>query len=195
LAELHYGEAAMPKNQNAPPSSSAESDLHRRVLLREAKIAIQASPMTVQWLLTLSDEEIGGLYRNSFNAAVALAGLRARARMPGVALTNARLLDAGQILLEFGVSSRVIARDAAASRAFAVEINGVDHYPSFLFDGTIDRKTLTKVIRQLGPLEGWSKWHFFVSRRRSLNSMTPLAALEQGEVDAVLKAATAFAEC
>lgn len=184
----------MPKRQDAPPNLTDEVYMHRRVLLREAQIAIRASPMTVQWLLTLSDEEIGRHYRTSFNVALSLMFADSRVQKAGLPFTKERLLNAAEIEREFGVSSIAIARDVAASRAFAVELDGIEHYPTFLFDSRIDRKVLAKVIRRLGALEGWSKWHFFVSRRGSLNRATPLAALVRGEVDAVLKAAAAFAE-
>lgn len=111
-----------------------------------------------------------------------------------LAFAASGLLNAYEVRSRFGVPESRLARDVAAGRAFVVHHDGVDLYPSFLFDGTVDRRHLARVIRKLGSLDGWSKWHFFRSRRGSLNRATPLLALTHGDVAAVLRSAEAYVE-
>jgi len=75
----------MPKEEDAFRDSAGEAVVHTRVLLRETKMAIRASLLTVHWLLMLSDEEIGGLYRANIDHAVALMNPRSRAQIAGMA--------------------------------------------------------------------------------------------------------------
>jgi hypothetical protein len=69
---------------------------------------------------------------------------------------------------------------------------GVDYFPAFFADKSIDRRALGLVSRVLSGLPGPSKYHFFVSKSFSLR-MTPLEALAEGRLKDVLTTAAGFA--
>ncbi|WP_434715719.1 hypothetical protein [Paraburkholderia sp. A3RO-2L] len=92
------------------------------------------------------------------------------------------------------MSRQALAKATREKRIFSVDVGSEQYYPAFFLTENIDRKTLGKVTKLLGDLSGWSKWQFFTTPKGSLGDLTPLAALERGQLEQVERAALAFAE-
>jgi hypothetical protein len=108
-----------------------------------------------------------------------------------------RLVDDGELLPLKEVSDRWADRsesEGAANGFFYVEVDGCTYAPAFFLDPTLSPKDLTEITGLLGTLPGWSKWHFFTSRKASLAGATPLDALKEGKLERVKRAARGFAE-
>lgn len=140
--------------------------------------------------------------RSSARAAAAaakpgidLAGLEKQA-----APARQSLVDSGQLLPPkntweaLQMSRQALAKATRDKRIFFVDVGPNPYYPAFYLTGSIDRKTLAKITKLLGDLPGWSKWQFFTMPKGALGDLTPLEALERGQLDQVESAALAFAE-
>ena len=113
---------------------------------------------------------------------------------------RAALVDSGQLVTsralanELGLSRQAVVKALGEKRFFSLEVASEDYYPRFFADPTLDRKVLEAVTRSLGDLPNAEKWVFFNTKRGSLGDLTPLEALRAGKVEAVRRAAAAFAE-
>lgn len=114
--------------------------------------------------------------------------------------TKQKLVDSGQLLTPkdtwegLQMSRQALAKATRDKRMFFVDVGADQYYPAFYLTGSLDRKTLGKVTKLLGDLPGWSKWQFFTLPKGSLGGLTPLKALERGQLEQVESAALAFAE-
>ncbi|WP_275922406.1 hypothetical protein [Burkholderia sola] len=175
-------------------------------------------------LLSLSDEQLGHLFKVGIAQVIDLAGTitfgiaaaATRDRKPAggkkraagvvadperqvqaerrMLVADGKLLPAAQTWAGLGMTRQALSKAVASGRIFTVDVGAAQYYPAFYLAGDIDRKTLGKVTQCLGDLPGWSKWQFFMTPKASLGNVTPLVALSRGKVDEVERAATAFAE-
>jgi hypothetical protein len=111
-----------------------------------------------------------------------------------------RLVDEGQLIspaalaegLKF--SRQALSKALKAHRMFYVDVQGRRHFPAFFLDPRCERRQLEDVCRALGELPGASKLQFFLTRKASLQGVTPLEALANGQFARVRTAAQGFAE-
>ncbi|MFH5252967.1 hypothetical protein ACGTRS_17250 [Burkholderia semiarida] len=200
-------------------------DVEAEEALRSAVgAATMLGPDRARALLSLSDEQLGHLFKAGIAQVIDLAGTitfgiaaaATRDRKPtggkkraaGVAadlerqvqaerrmlVADGKLLPAAQIWAGLGMTRQALSKAVASGRIFTVDVGAAQYYPAFYLTGDIDRKTLGRVTQCLGDLPGWSKWQFFTTPKASLGNVTPLVALSRGKVDEVERAATAFAE-
>ncbi|MEK7916311.1 hypothetical protein [Burkholderia contaminans] len=200
-------------------------DVEMEEALRSAVgAATMLGPDRARALLSLSDEQLGHLFKVGIAQVIDLAGTitfgiaaaATRDRKPtagkkraagGVAdperqvqaerrmlVADGKLLPAAQTWVGLGVTRQALSKAVVSGRIFTVDVGAAQYYPAFYLAGDIDRKTLGKVTQCLGGLPGWSKWQFFTTPKASLGNVTPLVALSRGKVDEVERAATAFAE-
>ena len=82
-------------------------------------------------------------------------------------------------------------------RLFSIESpTGGAYFPAFYAElKKYDLDTLGRVSQALGDLASASKYYFFTNRWMSLQSRTPLEAIEGGDVEKVIITAIVFAEC
>ncbi|MCA7971544.1 hypothetical protein LGM42_16875 [Burkholderia sp. AU39826] len=200
-------------------------DVEAEEALRSAVgAATMLGPDRARALLSLSDEQLGHLFKAGIAQVIDLAGTitfgiaaaATRDRKPtggkkraaGVAadlerqvqaerrmlVADGKLLPAAQTWAGLGMTRQALSKAVASGRIFTVDVGAAQYYPAFYLTGDIDRKTLGRVTQCLGDLPGWSKWQFFTTAKASLGNVTPLVALSRGKVDEVERAATAFAE-
>ncbi|MCA8034442.1 MULTISPECIES: hypothetical protein [Burkholderia] len=200
-------------------------DVEAEEALRSAVgAATMLGPDRARALLSLSDEQLGHLFKAGIAQVIDLAGTitfgiaaaATRDRKPtggkkraaGVAadlerqvqaerrmlVADGKLLPAAQTWAGLGMTRQALSKAVASGRIFTVDVGAAQYYPAFYLTGDIDRKTLGRVTQCLGDLPGWSKWQFFTTPKASLGNVTPLVALSRGKVDEVERAATAFAE-
>ncbi|KWH60060.1 hypothetical protein WT63_03150 [Burkholderia anthina] len=200
-------------------------DVEAEEALRSAVgAATMLGPDRARALLSLSDEQLGHLFKAGIAQVIDLAGTitfgiaaaATRDRKPtggkkraaGVAadlerqvqaerrmlVADGKLLPAAQTWAGLGMTRQALSKAVASGRIFTVDVGAAQYYPAFYLTGDIDRKTLGRVTQCLGDLPGWSKWQFFTTPKASLGNVTPLVALSHGKVDEVERAATAFAE-
>jgi hypothetical protein len=140
--------------------------------------------------------------RTSARAAAAPSkpGIDLAALEKQAAPARQKLVDSGQLLPPrdtweaMQMSRQALGKATRDKRIFFVDVGPDQYYPAFYLTGSIDRKTLGKVTKLLGDLPGWSKWQFFTMPKGSLGNLTPLEALERGQLEQVESAASAFAE-
>ncbi|WP_241025875.1 hypothetical protein [Burkholderia sp. Tr-20390] len=200
-------------------------DVETEEALRSAVgAATMLGPDRARALLSLSDEQLGHLFKVGIAQVIDLAGTitfgiaaaatrdrkptAGKKRAAGVVadperqvqaerrtlVADGKLLPAAQIWAGLGMTRQALSKAVASGRIFTVDVGAAQYYPAFYLAGDIDRKTLGKVTQCLGGLPGWSKWQFFTTPKASLGNVTPLVALSRGKVDEVERAATAFAE-
>jgi hypothetical protein len=104
------------------------------------------------------------------------------------------VLPSAEITDRLGISRQAVSQAVAANRLFALEFRGNDYYPALFADPAQDKRQVEEVAKALGDLPGWSKWQFFTTPKLPLQSKTPLQALKQGKLQAVLKLAHGLAE-
>jgi hypothetical protein len=93
------------------------------------------------------------------------------------------------------ISRQSISKAVNEGRMFAVVgPAGANYYPAFYTLEKYSRRLLEKVAKQLGTLAPSVKYQFFTSKAFSLGGKTPLEVLEEGRLDDVLRAATAFSQ-
>lgn len=105
---------------------------------------------------------------------------------------DGNLLDQAAFMSAMGMTARSLQRAPAAGQAFAVDVEGTNYYPAFYADGRYRRRHLYAVSRRMSDLSGGARFQFFVTKKGSLNRVTPLTALAEGQVVQVLAAARAF---
>ncbi len=200
-------------------------DVETEEALRSAVgAATMLGPDRARALLSLSDEQLGHLFKVGIAQVIDLAGTitfgiaaaATRDRKPAggkkraagvvadperqvqaerrMLVADGKLLPAAQIWAGLGMTRQALSKAVASGRIFTVDVGAAQYYPAFYLAGDIDRKTLGRVTQCLGGLPGWSKWQFFTTPKASLGNVTPLVALSRGKVDEVERAATAFAE-
>jgi hypothetical protein len=107
-----------------------------------------------------------------------------------------KLLPSAEMSRRLSVRQQSLSAALKKKRIFVITgPSGGHYYPAFFADDKkYDRSVLEKVCIALGDLPGGSKWDFFTTQRISLGGKSPLEALANGKVDAVLNAAKAFME-
>jgi hypothetical protein len=103
------------------------------------------------------------------------------------------LIKAKELMEQLGWTRQALSKARKAQRVFSVEIKGDNYYPSFFADPRYERKHLEAVSQTLGDLPGTSKLQFMLTPKASLDSQTPLEALDKGKVSDVKIAAEGFA--
>lgn len=99
-----------------------------------------------------------------------------------------------ELIERLGGNRRRVNAAVAAGRLFSLQApSGIEYYPAFFADGSNDRRALGRVANALTGLPGPIGYHFFVSKPFTLG-MTPLEALAEGKIKAVLNCAVDFAQ-
>lgn len=110
-------------------------------------------------------------------------------------IESKELLTREELVERLGGNRRWVTSALKGGRLFSVQApSGVDYFPAFYADPSIDRRALGNVAKVLSGLPAASKYHFFVSKSFTLG-MTPLEALADGSVKDVLTTAAGFAAC
>jgi hypothetical protein len=139
-------------------------------------------------------------------------------------LARAELLAGSEFEVRDGRSRASIAKAVRTKRLFFIEFDGVRAYPAFFADTRYRRRDLESVTRALGDVSPGGKYLFFVLPKGSLykdaerdapsaerrgsdsstaglfaslrasSGRTPLQALEEGDIEAVLRAAAGYAQ-
>ena len=105
------------------------------------------------------------------------------------------LIAAQDLADRLKLSPQAVSKAIKAGRMFALECGGGRLlYPAFYSDKTMSRRNLETVTRALGDIPASSKWQFFTTPKASLGGLTPLQALQKGELRAVLITAAGFVE-
>lgn len=108
-------------------------------------------------------------------------------------IESKELLTREELVERLGGNRRWVTSALKGERLFSVHApSGVDYFPAFYADPSIDRRALGDVAKVLSSVPGASKYHFFVSKSFTLG-MTPLEALAGGGVKNVLITAAGFA--
>lgn len=103
------------------------------------------------------------------------------------------LITRDELVTRLGGNRRWVNNALKAGRLFSLQApSGDDYFPSFFADSSYDRRALGRVAKALTGLPGQSRYHFFMSKSLTLG-MTPLEALAEGRVEAVIMAAVGFA--
>jgi hypothetical protein len=106
-----------------------------------------------------------------------------------------KLLSSVELAKRLGLTRQAVTNAVRELRMFSLEDkSGKKLYPAFFAWSDLDRSDLEKVTKRLGQLPGESKWQFFSNPRLSHNGQTPIEALTNGHLDAVMAAAGSFAE-
>ena len=110
-------------------------------------------------------------------------------------VVEGRLLPAAKACEKLEISKQAVSKAVKEHRMFSLDgPSGECLYPAFYADRQYNRRTLEKISKVLGGLPGPSKWQFFTTGIASLKGKTPLDALIDGELDAVMVTAAGFAE-
>jgi hypothetical protein len=208
----------MPRSASNASDNLENKDARMHQTLRvAAAAAILFDPAAAQVLFNLPDAELGRLVKASLMKVIGLAtvldldlrsiraqrgkksdrtksGTNRRTTTRQSLVAEGKLLRAVHVCDAFGITEKRLNQDVVSGRLFTVDIDSDQYVPAFFLANELDRKTLTKVVRRLGGLTGWSKWHFFTTPKTSLENLTPLQALLKGEVKQVLRTASAFVE-
>jgi len=105
------------------------------------------------------------------------------------------LLSAEAFAVAMGDTAQDLERRTASFRVFSIEVNGELFYPAFFLGDALERKRHASICKELGALDGASKWQFFTAPKGSLGvGVTPLEALRRGRYGPVRRAAIAFRE-
>lgn len=125
-----------------------------------------------------------------------LAGLeRQQTLQRGREIDEGLLISSADMAARLPMTKQGLSHALKAKRIFTLrDENGQHVYPAFFADRSLDRKQLETISKTLGDLPGAAKWDFFMSPRVSLGKRTPLQALAKGKFEAVMTAATTFAD-
>jgi hypothetical protein len=108
-------------------------------------------------------------------------------------IDEGRLITARELAERLQISTQAIGRAVQSKRMFTLDgPSGRKMYPAFFADRRFNREHIERVCQALGEWPGPAKWEFFTSPRASLDRQTPIEALARGDLDQVLRAATAF---
>ncbi|MFM0329500.1 hypothetical protein [Paraburkholderia strydomiana] len=185
-------------------------------LLQSAAIALFLfDPVGARELFSLPDAELGRRFKRALVRVAGLAtvlnieqrSIREESAQrrnelaasrgkstPARLVANAKLIHLSNFCAAIGFTPQRVNKEVAAGRIFTVDIDDERYFPAFFAVEQIRRKDLAKVVRTLGDLEGWNKWHFFTTPNSALDDLTPLQALFYGDRKQVLHAAAEFAE-
>jgi hypothetical protein len=125
-----------------------------------------------------------------------------------VAAPSTYVFDAAKALVEKGQlvapsdfqrlmgwkSRQALSKALSSNRVFYLLYEAKRYFPTFYADPAYERAHLEEVSIMLGDLPGTSKLQFFLTRKGSLNGLTPLQALAGGQLEKVKDIAAAFAE-
>lgn len=121
--------------------------------------------------------------------------LRAKISSTAEMVRQGHLISAAEFQKLMGWSTRkAVSSSLASKRVFAIDLDSKRYFPSFFADPAYKRKHLEAVSKQLDDLPGGAKMQFFISRKGSLSGNTVLEALAAGQLELVLRIATAYAE-
>ena len=109
-------------------------------------------------------------------------------------LASGELVDGAEFYERTGWTQRELDSAVLDGRVFCLEVGGVGAYPTFYTDPRYNREHVEAVTQLLGDISGGSKWLFFTTPKGSLAARTPLAALVNGDLDRVKRAATGYAQ-
>ena len=127
----------------------------------------------------------------AFMETLARQSMAARARQ----VENGALLTSADLCALRQITRQALSKAVKDGRVFWLDgPSGVQLYPSFFARPKSERIAFEKVSRALGNIPGGSKWQFFSTPKRSLGGITPVEALDKGNVEQVITAAVAFAE-
>ena len=105
------------------------------------------------------------------------------------------LLTSAQLCERLGISRQAVSKAVKDNRMFWVEgPSGAQWYPDFFATGQGLRRDIERVSVALADLPGAAKWQFFTTPKHSLDGQTPVAALEAGNVEQVVRSAAEFKE-
>jgi hypothetical protein len=100
------------------------------------------------------------------------------------------LLTSAQTCERLGITRQALSKAVKDGRLFWIDgPGGAQWYPGFYAASTANRKHIEKVAVALGDLPGDAKWQFFTTPKHSLGGKTPVAALEAGALEQVLRTA------
>lgn len=110
-------------------------------------------------------------------------------------IDKGQLITSGELAERLQMTTQALRKAVQHRRMFTLIIASGRHmYPAFFADLRCNREHIEHICQALGDWPSASKWEFFTSPRMSLNGLTPIEALARGEIDQVLRAATAFKE-
>ena len=105
------------------------------------------------------------------------------------------LISAEDLAARRGLSLQAVRKWAEIGKIFSLETNaGHQYYPAFYADSGLHLADLERVSEILAALPGSSRWQFFTTPKISLDARTPLQALKDGDVQAVMVSAQGFVE-
>ena len=102
------------------------------------------------------------------------------------------LLDSSHFTKRLNWTRRAFRKALRANRVFFLEARGDRYFPAFFTDPRHERRHLEAVSRMLGDVPGGGKWLFFTTPKGSLSGLTPIQALDKGQLVAVKAAAERF---
>lgn len=102
------------------------------------------------------------------------------------------LLDSGNFTKRLNWTRQALSKALRANRVFFLEARGDRYFPAFFTDPRHERRQLEAVSRMLGDVPGGGKWLFFTTPKGSLSGLTPIQALDKGQLVAVKAAAERF---
>jgi hypothetical protein len=104
------------------------------------------------------------------------------------------LLDSSNFTKRLNWTRQALSKALRANRVFFLEVRGDRYFPAFFTDPRHERRHLEVVSRMLGDVPGGGKWLFFTTPKGSLSGLTPIQALDKGQLVAVKAAAERFTQ-
>jgi hypothetical protein len=104
------------------------------------------------------------------------------------------LLDSSNFTKRLNWTRQALSKALRANRVFFLEARGDRYFPAFFTDPLHERRHLEAVSRMLGDVPGGGKWLFFTTPKGSLSGLTPIQALDKGQLVAVKAAAERFTQ-
>ncbi len=104
------------------------------------------------------------------------------------------LLDSSDFANRLNWTRQALSKALRANRVFSLEVRGNRYFPAFFTDPRHERRHLEAVSRLLGDVPGGSKWLFFTTPKGSLAGLTPIQALDKGQLVAVKATVERFSQ-
>lgn len=104
------------------------------------------------------------------------------------------LLNSSNFTKRLNWTRQALSKALRAKRVFFLEARGDRYFPAFFTDPRHERRHLEAVSRMLGDVPGGGKWLFFTTPKGSLSGLTPIQALDKGQLVAVKAAAERFTQ-
>lgn len=92
-------------------------------------------------------------------------------------LRKKQLLTRSEFRKHFATSEAGLKRMVVAGSVFAVDVDGVEYFPTFLTAPTVNRRRLQSVCRILVPAPPWCRLDYLESKHANLGGITPLELL------------------